>query len=108
MKKGDKVVCKKDSYTSSHGGEIVHKKGTLYTIDTTYCTDNFNEKTLEIETVYRIFLYSENNSSNINSYGYHLDGYNCGRWKKFSTYFMSEKELRKEKIKKINEIYSDR
>jgi hypothetical protein len=100
MKPGDKIYCKKESRT--HGGEILHKKGAIYAIDNTYYLNGFNEKTLEIGALRRVFIYSEN-INNINSYGYHLDGYNSGRWKKFSTFFMTEKELRKQKLKKINE-----
>lgn len=103
MEIGDTVVCKKDSYTSTKSGKIIHKKGVKYIIENMYNITAINEKTYKVEKLSRIFIYPEENS-NADSYGYHLNGYNSWRWKKFSTYFMSEKELRKEKIKKINEV----
>lgn len=75
-----KVFCKKDFIGGNSTGELYFKKGLNYDCE------NFNDKTKSI-LIYDL----HNRNSHYFMYYY------------FNTYFYTEQELRKSKLKKINE-----
>ena len=93
---GDKIFCIKNSY-SSNNNALVHKSNQIYEVyDLQIRTD---KNTIDI------YVSCEKNVTKHDYYGYTLEGELIANWELFSDHFITNiKELRKIKIKKLNEF----
>jgi hypothetical protein len=89
MKKGDIVYCIKDVY---HDGKKIHTSGKYYPLNSSF-------------TTYDNGQYVYISSYVITQLGFFVDGDKnyFSNWNNFSDYFITEKQVRLLKLKKINE-----